>query len=58
MVEKLISFSLKKSSCCSARFRLLFGWGIYSVQQNPIDAIPSYQKIRLLFSQVDGKKCR
>jgi Cu(I)/Ag(I) efflux system membrane protein CusA/SilA len=39
MVEKLISFSLKKSYCF-ARFRLLVWLGIYSVQENPIDAIP------------------
>jgi Cu(I)/Ag(I) efflux system membrane protein CusA/SilA len=47
MVEKLISLTKNRAivllvSAC------LFGWGIYSVQENPIDAIPD-QKIRLLF---------
>jgi hypothetical protein len=33
----------------------LFGWGIYIAQENPIDAILIYQKIRLLFYGVDGR---
>jgi hypothetical protein len=52
MVEKLISFSLKKSSCF-ARFRLLVWLGIYSVQ-NPIDAIPDLSENQVIVLQVDG----
>lgn len=40
MVEKLISFSLKNRAAVLLVSLVLFGWGIYSVQQNPIDAIP------------------
>ena len=40
MVEKLISFSLKNRAIVLLVSLFLFGWGIYSVQQNPIDAIP------------------
>ena len=40
MVEKLISFSLKNRAAVLLVSLALFGWGIYSVQQNPIDAIP------------------
>ncbi|WP_026707615.1 efflux RND transporter permease subunit [Flavobacterium frigidarium] len=40
MVEKLISFSLKNRAVVLLVSLFLFGWGIYSVQQNPIDAIP------------------
>jgi Cu(I)/Ag(I) efflux system membrane protein CusA/SilA len=48
MVEKLISFS-KKSSYCFARSACLFGWGIYSVQENPIDAIPDLSENQVIF---------
>ncbi|AWG20305.1 metal transporter [Flavobacterium faecale] len=40
MVEKLISFSLKNRAIVLIISGCLFAWGIYSVQQNPIDAIP------------------
>lgn len=40
MVEKLISFSLKNRAIVLIVSACLFAWGIYSVQQNPIDAIP------------------
>jgi Cu(I)/Ag(I) efflux system membrane protein CusA/SilA len=45
MVEKLISFSLKKNR---ARFRLLVWLGIYSVQENPIDAIPDLSENQVI----------
>jgi hypothetical protein len=48
MVEKLISFSLKKSYCF-ARFRLLVWLGIYSGKKIPLMRFLIYQKIRLLF---------
>jgi Cu(I)/Ag(I) efflux system membrane protein CusA/SilA len=47
MVEKLISL-IKNRAIVLLVSACLFGWGIYSVQENPIDAIPD-QKIRLLF---------
>jgi Cu(I)/Ag(I) efflux system membrane protein CusA/SilA len=34
----------------------LFGWGIYSVQQNPIDAIPDLSENQVIFYRMDGKK--
>jgi Cu(I)/Ag(I) efflux system membrane protein CusA/SilA len=54
MVEKLISFSRNRMvvlivSAC------LFGWGIYSVQQNPIDAILTCPKIKLFFTEWMGR---
>jgi Cu/Ag efflux pump CusA len=50
MVEKLISFSLKKPSHCFARFRLLVG---ESIVCNPIDAIPDLSENQVIFLQVD-----
>jgi hypothetical protein len=48
--EKINIVLIKKSSYCFARFRLLFGWGIYSVQENPIDAFLIYQKSGYCFT--------
>jgi Cu/Ag efflux pump CusA len=39
MVEKLISFSLKNRFVVLLVSVCLFAWSVYSVQQNPIDAI-------------------
>jgi Cu/Ag efflux pump CusA len=47
-----INIVLIKSSYCFARFRL-FGWGIYSVQENPIDAIPDLSNQVMFFTGVD-----
>jgi Cu(I)/Ag(I) efflux system membrane protein CusA/SilA len=38
--RKLISFSLKNRAIVLPVSACLFGWGIYIVQENPIDAIP------------------
>ena len=48
MVEKLISFSLKNRMLVLLVSACLFGWGIYSVQQNPIDAIPDLSENQVI----------
>lgn len=48
MVEKLISFSLKNRIIVLVVSAFLFGWGIYSVQQNPIDAIPDLSENQVI----------
>jgi Cu(I)/Ag(I) efflux system membrane protein CusA/SilA len=48
MVEKLISFSLKNRFIVLLVATCLFGWGIYSVQQNPIDAIPDLSENQVI----------
>jgi hypothetical protein len=53
--RKLISFSLKKSSYCFARFRLLVWLGIYSVQENPIDAIPDLSENQVIVFRWMGR---
>jgi Cu(I)/Ag(I) efflux system membrane protein CusA/SilA len=51
MVEKLISFSLKNRIVVLLVSAVLFGWGIYSVQQNPIDAIPDLSENQVIVLQ-------
>jgi CzcA family heavy metal efflux pump len=48
MVEKLISFSLRNRMVVLIVSACLFGWGIYSVQQNPIDAIPDLSENQVI----------
>lgn len=48
MVEKLISFSLRNRVIVLLISACLFGWGIYSVQQNPIDAIPDLSENQVI----------
>ncbi len=48
MVEKLISFSLKNRFIVLMISAGLFGWGIYSVQQNSIDAIPDLSENQVI----------
>lgn len=48
MVEKLISFSLRNRFVVLLVSAALFGWGIYSVQQNPIDAIPDLSENQVI----------
>ena len=48
MVEKLITFSLKNRFIVLVISAGLFGWGIYSVQQNPIDAIPDLSENQVI----------
>lgn len=48
MVEKLISFSLKNRFVVLLVSVCLFTWGVYSVQQNPIDAIPDLSENQVI----------
>ncbi|WPR72754.1 efflux RND transporter permease subunit [Flavobacterium sp. NG2] len=48
MVEKLITFSLKNRLVILLVSAALFGWGVYSVQQNPIDAIPDLSENQII----------
>ena len=48
MVEKLISFALKNRMVVLLVSAGLFAWGIYSVQQNPIDAIPDLSENQVI----------
>jgi CzcA family heavy metal efflux pump len=48
MVEKLISFSLRNRIVVLLVSAALFGWGIYSVNQNPIDAIPDLSENQVI----------
>ena len=48
MVEKLISFSLRNRAVVLMVSAALFAWGIYSVQQNPIDAIPDLSENQVI----------
>jgi len=48
MVEKLIAFSLKNRAIVLLVSACLFAWGIYSVQQNPIDAIPDLSENQVI----------
>lgn len=48
MVEKLISFSLRNRFVVLLVASGLFAWGIYSVQQNPIDAIPDLSENQVI----------
>ncbi|MBI2722410.1 MAG: efflux RND transporter permease subunit [Bacteroidetes bacterium] len=48
MVEKLISFSLRNRYIVVLIATVLFAWGIYSVQQNPIDAIPDLSENQVI----------
>jgi CzcA family heavy metal efflux pump len=48
MVEKLIALSLKNRAIVLLISACLFGWGIYSVKQNPIDAIPDLSENQVI----------
>jgi CzcA family heavy metal efflux pump len=48
MVEKIIALSLKNRAIVLLISTFLFGWGIYSVQQNPIDAIPDLSENQVI----------
>ncbi|WP_299254025.1 efflux RND transporter permease subunit [uncultured Cytophaga sp.] len=48
MVEKLISFSLKNRLLVLLISAGLFAWGIYSIQKNPIDAIPDLSENQVI----------
>lgn len=48
MVEKLISFALNNRVVVLLISAFLFAWGIYSVKQNPIDAIPDLSENQVI----------
>ncbi len=48
MIEKLISFSLHNRVVVLLISAVLFGWGVYSVQTNKIDAIPDLSENQVI----------
>ncbi len=48
MVQKLIELSLRNRLIVLVTVTGLFAWGIYSVQQNPIDAIPDLSENQVI----------
>lgn len=48
MVEKLISFSLRNRFLVVLTAAAMFAWGIYSVKENPIDAIPDLSENQVI----------
>jgi Cu(I)/Ag(I) efflux system membrane protein CusA/SilA len=48
MVEKLIEISLKNRAIVLLLAAVLFGWGIYSINKNPIDAIPDLSENQVI----------
>lgn len=56
MVEKLISFSLKNRFLVVILVSALFGWGILSITENPIDAIPDVSENQVIvFTEWAGR---
>ncbi|GAA3933781.1 AcrB/AcrD/AcrF family protein [Chitinophaga oryziterrae] len=48
MVQKLIEISLRNRFVVLLAAAVLFAWGIYSIQQNPIDAIPDLSENQVI----------
>lgn len=48
MIEKLISFSLRNRAFILLVSAILFGWGLYSVQTNKVDAIPDLSENQVI----------
>ena len=48
MVEKLISFSLRNRFVVLLISAGIFGWGIYEVRNNPVDAIPDLSENQVI----------
>lgn len=48
MVRKLIAISLQNRFIVLLISACLFGWGIYSIEQNPIDAIPDLSENQVI----------
>lgn len=56
MVEKLIALSLRNRFIVLLIAASLFAWGIYSVRQNPIDAIPDLSENQvIIFTEWMGR---
>ncbi|MBS1538363.1 MAG: efflux RND transporter permease subunit [Bacteroidetes bacterium] len=48
MVERLISFSLRNRIIVLLISAFMFGWGIYEVMHNPVDAIPDLSENQVI----------
>jgi CzcA family heavy metal efflux pump len=48
MVKKIIELALKNRLIVLLISAFLFGWGIYSIRQNPIDAIPDLSENQII----------
>ena len=48
MIDSLISFSLRNRFLVLIISAILFGWGIYSVRTNKIDAIPDLSENQVI----------
>ena len=48
MVQKIIELSLRNRYIVVVIALVLFGWGLYSVQKNPIDAIPDLSENQVI----------
>lgn len=48
MVKKIIALALQNRIIVLLISAFLFGWGVYSVQQNPIDAIPDLSENQII----------
>ncbi len=56
MVQKLIEFSLKNRLVILLMAGGLLAWGIYAIQQNPIDAIPDLSENQVIvFTEWNGR---
>jgi Cu(I)/Ag(I) efflux system membrane protein CusA/SilA len=56
MVQKLISFSIRNRWLVLLFSIGLFAWGIYSVKQNPVDAIPDLSENQVIvFTEWNGR---
>jgi len=56
MVDRLISFSLQNRYIVLVIAGILFIWGIYSVEKNPIDAIPDVSENQVIvFTEWPGR---
>lgn len=48
MIEKIISFSIRNRLIVLGVAAVLFGWGLYSVDRNPVDAIPDLSENQVI----------
>ena len=56
MVNKLISLALRNRVLVLLLAAGLFGWGVYSLRRNPIDAIPDLSENQVIvFTEWSGR---
>ncbi|WPU94679.1 efflux RND transporter permease subunit [Mucilaginibacter sabulilitoris] len=56
MINQLISLSLKNRYIVLLVALSLFGWGVYAIKQNPIDAIPDLSENQVIvFTEWEGR---